>query len=88
MDLPVAELVVEQDDSFSMPVFNRVCLMRAMRTAMAILERTGNPQTKQLAQTLVDQLMEIMPELRGINGTETNRQVNDGSRSKRGDCQD
>jgi transcriptional regulator with XRE-family HTH domain len=88
LDLPVAELVVEPDDSFSMPVFNRVCLMRAMRTATAILERTGNPQTKRLAQTLVDQLMEIMPELRGMNGTETNDRVNDGAKSKRGDCQD
>jgi transcriptional regulator with XRE-family HTH domain len=88
MDLPVAELVVEQDDSFSMPVFNRVCLMRAMRTAMAILERTGNPQTKRLAQTMVDQLMEITPELRRMNGTETNGRVNDEARSQRGDCQD
>jgi transcriptional regulator with XRE-family HTH domain len=88
LDLPVAELVVEPDDSFSTPVFNRVCLIRAMRTAMAILERTGNPQTKRLAQTMVDQLMEIMPELRGINGTETNGEENDGARSKRGDCQD
>jgi transcriptional regulator with XRE-family HTH domain len=88
LDLPVAELVVEPDDSFSMPVFNRVCLMRAMRTAMAILERTGNPQTKRLAQTMVDQLMEITPELRRMNGTETNGRVNDEARSQRGDCQD
>ena len=38
-----------------------------MKTAMAILEQTGNPRTKRLAQTMVDQLTEIMPELRGIN---------------------
>ena len=38
-----------------------------MKTAMAILERTGDPRTKRLAQTMVDQLIEIMPELRGVS---------------------
>ncbi len=88
LGLPVAELVAEPDDSFSTPLFNRARLVRLMKTATAILERAGNPQTKRLAQTMVDQLMEIMPELRGMNGKETNGEVNDGARSKRGDCQD
>jgi hypothetical protein len=88
LGLPVAELVVEPDDSLSTPLFNRARLVRVMKNAMAILERTRNPQTKRLAQTIVDQLMEIMPELRGVNGTDTNSKVNDGTRSRRGDCQD
>jgi hypothetical protein len=33
---------------------------------MAILERSNVPQMKRLAQTMVDQLTEIMPELRGM----------------------
>ena len=37
-----------------------------MKTAMAILEQTGDQQTKRLAQTMVNHLIEIMPELRGI----------------------
>jgi transcriptional regulator with XRE-family HTH domain len=88
LGLPVAELVVEPDDSLSTPLFNRACLVRVMKTATAILERAGNPQTKRLAQTMVDQLMEIMPELRGMNGKETNGEVNNGTRSRRGDCRD
>ena len=67
LGLPVAELVEEPDDSLSTPLFNRARLVRVMKTAMAILERTGDPRTKRLAQTMVDQLIEIMPELRGVS---------------------
>ena len=67
LGLPVAELVEEANDSLSTRLFNRAGLVRVMKTAMAILERTGDPQTERLAQTMVDQLMEIMPELRGVS---------------------
>ena len=67
LGLPVAELVVEPDDVLSTRLFNRARLVQVMKTAMAILERTGDPPTKRLAQTMVDQLMEIMPELRGVS---------------------
>jgi transcriptional regulator with XRE-family HTH domain len=66
LGLPVAELVEEPSDSLSTPLFNRARLTRVMKTAMAILKRSRDPQTKRLVQTMVDQLMEIMPELRGI----------------------
>jgi len=66
LGLPVAELVEEPDGSLSTPLMNRARLVRVMKTAMAILKRTGDPQTKQLARNMVDQLIEIMPELRGI----------------------
>lgn len=67
LGLPVAELVEEPDELVSTPLFNRAGLVRVMKTAMAILERTGSPQTKRLARTMVDQLTEIMPELRGVS---------------------
>jgi transcriptional regulator with XRE-family HTH domain len=66
LSLPVAELVQEPDDSLATPLFNRACLVRVMKTAMAILKQTRDPRTKRLARTMVDQLMDIMPELRGI----------------------
>ena len=37
-----------------------------MKTAMVILEQTRDPRTRRSARTMVDQLIEIMPELRGI----------------------
>jgi transcriptional regulator with XRE-family HTH domain len=66
LGVPVAELVAEPDDSLSTPLFHRASLVRVMKTAMAILERTGDPRTQRLAQTMVDQLTEIMPELRDV----------------------
>lgn len=66
LEVPVAELVQEPGDSLSMPLFNRAHMILVMKTATAILERAGDPRTKRLAQTLVDQLIEIMPELRGV----------------------
>jgi transcriptional regulator with XRE-family HTH domain len=66
LDLPVAELVQEPGDSLSMPLFNRAHMVLIMKTAAAILERAGNLQTKRLAQTMIDQLIEIMPELHGV----------------------
>jgi transcriptional regulator with XRE-family HTH domain len=66
LGLPVAELVEEPSESLSTPLFTRARLVRIMKTAMAILERGGDPQTKLLAQTMVDQLVGIMPELRGV----------------------
>jgi transcriptional regulator with XRE-family HTH domain len=67
LGLPAAELVAEPEDSLSTPLLNRARLVQTMKTAMAILERNGDPQTTRLAQTMVEQLLEIMPELRGVS---------------------
>jgi transcriptional regulator with XRE-family HTH domain len=64
LDQPVAELLQETGYSLSLPLFNRAHMGRVMKTAVTILERAGDPRTKRLAQTMVDQLIEIMPELR------------------------
>lgn len=66
LGLPVAELVEEPDDLLSTSLFNRARLVRIMKTATAILEQTDDLPTNRLAQNMIDQLTEIMPELRGI----------------------
>jgi transcriptional regulator with XRE-family HTH domain len=66
LGVPLAELIREPNDSMATPLVNRASLVRVMKTAMALLERAGNSQTKWRAQTMVDQLIEIMPELRGV----------------------
>ena len=71
LGLPVAELVEEPDDSLSTPLFNRANLVRVLKTAMAIREQTRDPRTKRLGQTMVDQLTEIMPELRDVSAWHT-----------------
>jgi transcriptional regulator with XRE-family HTH domain len=71
LGLPMTELVEEPDDSLSTPLFNRANLVRVMKTAMAIREQTRDPRTKRLGQTMVDQLTEIMPELRDVSAWHT-----------------
>jgi transcriptional regulator with XRE-family HTH domain len=71
LHVPVAELVQEPGDSLSMPLYDRAHMVLVMKTAATILERAGDPRTKRLSQTLVDQLTEIMPELRGVSAWPT-----------------
>jgi transcriptional regulator with XRE-family HTH domain len=67
LDVPIAELLVESEDSLSQPLMQRAQLVRLMKTALAILEQADNGPTRMMAQALVDQLVEVMPELDGIS---------------------
>lgn len=66
LDVPIAELLVESDELLSAPVMERARLLRVMKTAATILEKADGPRIRRLAETLVKQLVEIMPELEGI----------------------
>ena len=45
----------------------RAQLVRLMKTALAILDQAGEESIQLMAQTLIDQLTEMMPELRGVS---------------------
>jgi transcriptional regulator with XRE-family HTH domain len=66
LDVPVSELLVEPDDSLSKPFLQRAQLVRLMKTALALVEQVSDESERLLAQRLVDQLIEVMPELQGI----------------------
>jgi hypothetical protein len=66
LDVPIAELLVESDEILSAPVLERARLVRVMKTAATILEKADGARIRRLADTLVKQLVEIMPELEGI----------------------
>jgi transcriptional regulator with XRE-family HTH domain len=66
LDVPVSELLVEPSDSLSAPILKRAQMLRMMKTATAILERTGEVSVRRMAQMMVNQIVEIMPELEGI----------------------
>lgn len=66
-EVPVADLLVEPDCDLSAPVLQRARMVRVMKTVQAILERTGQQSVKRLGQTLVNQLVELMPELKGVS---------------------
>ena len=67
LEVPIAELLVDSDDALSQPLLQRAQLVRLMKTALALLEQADNEATRLMAQTLVDQLIEVMPELQGIS---------------------
>jgi transcriptional regulator with XRE-family HTH domain len=66
LEVPVSELLVDSDQPLSSPVGNRAKLLRIMKTAVTILERSRQTSIQRMAQTLVDQLLELMPELEGV----------------------
>jgi transcriptional regulator with XRE-family HTH domain len=71
LEVPVADLLVETDSPLSAPVLQRARMVRLMKTAVAILERTDNIGVRRLAQALAEQLKEIMPELDGVTAWPT-----------------
>lgn len=67
LEVPVADLLVDSGAPLSTPVLERARLVRIMKTVAAIREKAQSTSIERLAQTLVDQVLEIMPELKGIN---------------------
>jgi len=66
LEVPITELLVEAGDPLSEPVLKRAQLVRVMKTVLAILETSEQEPIQRMAQTLVGQLTEIMPELEGV----------------------
>ena len=66
LDVPVAELLVEAGDALVSPVLERSQLVRLMKTVLAVREQARQESIRRMAQTMCDQLIEIMPELVNI----------------------
>lgn len=67
LEVPLAELLVETDEPLSPPVLKRARMVRLMKTALAIRDRAQQAPIRRMAQMLIEQLLEIMPELEGIS---------------------
>ncbi len=67
LEVPVAELLIDSEEPLSGPVLKRARMVRLMKTAAAILERSHQPSIQRMAQMLVEQLVELMPELKGVS---------------------
>jgi transcriptional regulator with XRE-family HTH domain len=67
LEVPVAELLVEEHDPLSRPVMERAHMLRVMKTAQSILEKANTPGLRRLSQMLIEQLTQIMPELEGVS---------------------
>ncbi len=67
LDVPVTELLVEPNRQLSQPISKRASMVKVMKTAATILEGAPCSETRALAQRLIGQLLEIMPELEGVS---------------------
>ena len=67
LDVPLTELVVDDELPLSRPVMERARMIRLMKTAAAIHERAPTTGIKRMAQMMVEQLVEIMPELKEVS---------------------
>lgn len=67
LQVPLVELLSDIEEPLSAPVLQRARLLRMMKTARAIQVRAKQPSVRYLADMLIQQLLEIMPELEGVN---------------------
>ncbi len=67
LDVPIGELLVESESPLSRPVMERARMIRLMKTTMAIYERCESQSIRRMAETMVEQLVEIMPELASVS---------------------
>jgi len=68
LEVPVEDLLVEPAMPLSRPVLERARMLRLMKTVVAIRDRSDSPPVQRMAQTMIDQLIEMMPELEEVNG--------------------
>ena len=66
LEVPVAELLVEGEGQLSGPVLARSRMVKLMKTAAAIRERAQDSGVVRMVEMLVDQILEIMPELADV----------------------
>jgi transcriptional regulator with XRE-family HTH domain len=68
LEVPLEELLNDPQDTLSSRVQIRARLLRVMKTAIAIRRQARSEAERRLARLLVDQLVEIMPELKEVSG--------------------
>jgi transcriptional regulator with XRE-family HTH domain len=67
LDVPVSELLVDTDEPLSRPVRERGAMLKIMKTARSIVESAPPGATKRMAENLVEQLLDLMPELKEVS---------------------
>jgi transcriptional regulator with XRE-family HTH domain len=66
LEVPISELLVDSNAPLSPPVYERARMVKVMKTVAAIAEKADTPSMKRLLEMLINQLLEIMPELTDV----------------------
>jgi transcriptional regulator with XRE-family HTH domain len=64
LELPVSELLFEVDSQLSAPVFERARMLRLIKTVLDVRSRNRDQRLESTLQMLVDQILEIMPDMK------------------------
>ena len=67
LEVPLADLLVDNTNRLSQPVQQRAQLVKIMKTAAAIEEVSTSPRVSRLVTMLKEQLQEMMPELKEVS---------------------
>jgi transcriptional regulator with XRE-family HTH domain len=67
LEVPVSDLLVDTDGPLSPPVLGRARMVKLMKTAAAIMEKAQSNSLRRLVTMLIEQLVEIMPELQDVS---------------------
>lgn len=68
LEVPLEELLADPEDTLSPRVRMRAQLLKVMKTAMAMRRQSRSEAERRLSRLLVEQLLEIMPELKEVSG--------------------
>lgn len=67
LEVPVVDLLVENEAPLSEPIMTRARLLRIMKTVRAIKETATSSSIQRFATMLEQQLVELMPELKDVS---------------------
>ncbi len=67
LGVPLQDLLIDPGAPLSRPVMERARLVRLMKTAASLKENVKSVGAKRMATMLVQQLIEIMPELKEVS---------------------
>jgi hypothetical protein len=67
LGVPIAELLVDSDESLSPPILKRAQIVRLMKTAALIREQSHSEPIERMVQMLIEQILDIMPEVKDVS---------------------
>ena len=67
LEVPLADLLLDSDGPLSTPVSQRARMLRVMKTVKALAESAHEQPVQRLATMLINQLVELMPELQEVS---------------------
>ena len=66
LEVPIHELLVDSELPLSPPVLQRAQLLRLMKTVVTLRDKSVKPEANHLIERLLQQVLEIMPELENV----------------------